>query len=60
MGRKPTNAGRLSIEIDPALKMRATVASIKAGLTLSQMVERGLTLALAELRTQAKNEEQER
>ena len=57
MGRSPTNAGRISLDVDAALKMRATIAAIKSGMTLTQLVERGMVLALAELRAQAKDED---
>ena len=56
MGRSPTNAGRISLDVDAALKMRATFAAIKAGMTLTQLVERGMHLALAELREQARED----
>ena len=56
MGRQPTNAGRLSLDIDQTLKVKASVAALKAGLTLTQLVERGIVLALAELRAKAQDE----
>jgi predicted HicB family RNase H-like nuclease len=57
MGRQATNSGRISLDVDAALKMRATIAAIKAGMTLTQLVERGLVLALNELRAKAKDED---
>jgi len=57
MGRKPTNAGRLSLDVDAALKLKASIAALKAGISLTQLTERGLVLALAELRAQAKEDE---
>jgi len=57
MGRQATNSGRISLDVDAALKMRATIAAIKAGVSLTQLVERGIVLALAELRAKAKEDE---
>jgi hypothetical protein len=50
MGRTPTSSGRLSLDVDASLKQRAAIAAIKAGVSLTQLVERGLVLAMAELR----------
>jgi hypothetical protein len=55
MGRPSTNSGRLSIEIDPGLKVRASIAALRAGMTLSQLVERGLVLAMQEIRAKGKH-----
>ena len=60
MGRPSTSSGRLSIELDPALKMRASIAALKAGVSLSQLVERGLKLAIAELREGSDRTERQR
>lgn len=59
MGRRATNAGRLSLDVDAALKLRASIAAMKAGVSLTQLVERGIVLALAELRAKAKAEPDE-
>jgi predicted HicB family RNase H-like nuclease len=57
MGRQATNSGRISLDVDPALKLKASIAALKSGVSLTRLVERGLVLALAELRAQAKEDE---
>jgi hypothetical protein len=53
MGRPATATGRLSIDVDPALKLRASIFAMKNGLSLTELVERGLVLAMAEARAKA-------
>ena len=57
MGRQPTSSGRLSLDVDAGLKLRASIAAMKAGISLTELVERGIVLALAELRAKAKDED---
>jgi len=54
MGRRATTTGgRLSLDMDPALKLKASIAALRQGISLTQLVERGIVLALAEIRAKA-------
>ena len=49
MGRYArAHSGRTTLNIDPKLKARATLYAIRHGLTLSQLIEQGLKLAMRE------------
>jgi len=49
MGRYAKLAsGRTTLNIDPALKKRATLFALRHGLTLSALIEHGLKLAMAQ------------
>ena|SRR5438094_8082476 len=58
MGRRATTrGGRLSLDMDPALKLKASIAALRAGISLTELVSRGLVLALAELRDKAREQD---
>jgi hypothetical protein len=49
MGRRATTtSGKTTLDLDPKLKERAAVWAMRNGTTLSEMVERGLRLVMAE------------
>lgn len=59
MGRQPTNSGRISLDVDADLKLKATIAALRAGINLTALVERGMVLAMAELRAAAKDKDKD-
>jgi len=57
MGRPATTTtGRLSLDIDPALKRTAAMHALRMGTSLTILVERGLKLAMAEDRARKDGE----
>ncbi len=58
MGRQATSSGRISLDMDPGLKLKASIAALRAGISLTALVERGIVLALAELRAKAKESDE--
>jgi hypothetical protein len=48
MGRRAKATSKTTLDIDPKLKERAILWAVRHGATLTEMVERGLRLVMAQ------------